>query len=123
MAIGLCLSAVGVWVALGAHVTLSWTHSIQKSPRLETYDAQYGQMVLTEARISDTGAGMEPPDNATFDGHVWIYHPNRGVSEVRLQHSPYVTPYTVCTDTGCKPLPDWLPLQATDTAVLKTCPK
>lgn len=119
---GLCLWASATVLALGPSVTVSWTHSVQKSPWEEVYEWKKEQMVLTHARITSTGAGMEPPDDAIFDGQYWHFQPNRVLTEVLFQHSPYVDGYTLCTNQRCEKLNTWMPaLKSIEVVKLAPC--
>lgn len=108
---GLCLAA-GVIIAtlpLSAF-TLAWTHSIEKIRWEEDYHVVDSRLILAEARIKGTGAGMEPPADATFKNGVWHYQPNLPPLErLRLTHSPYAAGYEICSTGGCKPLTAILP--------------
>ena len=90
--------------------TLSWIHSIEKIRWEEDWRIEAGALVLTEARIRGSGAGMEPPAGAVLKNGVWHYRPQLPPQAVlRLTHSPYVGGYTLCTPTVCAPLADHLP--------------
>ena len=71
----LCLLAAGATVRLGTvALTLAWTHSIEKTRWEEDWRATPAGLVLEEDRIQATGAGMEPPPNAHFDGTMVALH-------------------------------------------------
>ena len=73
----LCLLAAGATVRLGTvALTLAWTHSIEKMRWEEDWRATPAGLVLQEDRIQATGAGMEPPPDAKFDGTWWRYNPH-----------------------------------------------
>jgi hypothetical protein len=103
---GVCLAA-GVLAAtlpLSAF-TLAWTHSIEKIRWEEDYHILDGRLVLEDARIRGSGAGMEPPADARFENGVWHYRPVLPPLErLRLTHSPYTAGYEICSAGGCKPL-------------------
>ena len=72
----LCLLAAGATIRLGTlALTLAWTHSIEKTRWEEDWRATPAGLVLEEDRIQSTGAGMEPPPDAHFDGKWWHYTP------------------------------------------------
>ncbi len=72
----LCLLAAGATIRLGTiALTLAWTHSIEKTRWEEDWRATPAGLALEEDRIQATGAGMEPPPNARFDGQWWHYKP------------------------------------------------
>jgi hypothetical protein len=108
---GICLSAGVIAAALPLSAfTLAWTHSIEKIRWEEDYRVVDGRLVLEEARIRGSGAGMEPPANAQFKNGVWHYKPALAPLErLRLTHSPYAAGYEICNAGGCKPLATILP--------------
>ena len=91
--------------------TLAWTHSIEKIRWEEDYRVVGNRLVLEEARIRGSGAGMEPPPDARLDrGGVWHYRPQLPpLPNLRLTHSRYTAGYELCTDGRCRPLTSILP--------------
>lgn len=128
---GICLAAgvIAATLPLSAF-TLAWTHSIEKIRWEEDYrivatqDAHPPRLVLEEARIRGSGAGMEPPDGALLKNGVWHYRPPLAPLErLQLSHSPYVAGYEICNNDICRPLKDYLPgLPATTIITLEACP-
>jgi hypothetical protein len=105
----ICVAAGLILAQCGREATLSWTHSIAKTVWEEDYRRQGDFLRLSEARVRGSGAGMEPPPGAIFQGGAWRYTPEMAVfAEVQLRHSPYAAPYTLCCDGRCRPLQDWL---------------
>lgn len=107
------LAAAAVCLALGArHVslptdrfTLAWTHSVEKTSWQEDYAIDGTGLVLTEARIQGTGAGMEPPPDALFRDGWWHYVPHLpALPELRLTLSPYTADYRLCWKGQCRSL-------------------
>jgi len=122
---GLCLLAAGATVRLGTvALTLAWTHSIEKIRWEEDYRATPAGIVLTEDRVQGTGAGMEPPAGATFDGQWWRYKPEVGpLPQVVLRRSGMtVGDWEVCIAGSCKALGAYLPDSKADPVTLTTCP-
>jgi hypothetical protein len=119
----ICVAAGLLLAHCGREATLSWTHSIEKIVWEEDYRRQGDGLRLTEARVRGSGAGMEPPAGAVFQGGAWHYTPEMAVlPEVQLRHSPYAAPYTLCCDGRCRPMHDWLPgLPADAVITLKSC--
>ncbi len=107
----LCLAAGAVAASLAIDsFTLTWIHSIEKIRWEEDWRIEAGALVLTEARIRGTGAGMEPPPGAVLKNGVWHYRPQLPPQAVlRLSHSAHAGGYTLCTATLCAPLADRLP--------------
>ncbi len=107
---GICLIAGLLIAPLGEAITLRWTHSVQKTVWEEDYRLQGGALELTEARVSSTGAGMEPPAGALLREGTWHYKPSLPLLPViALRHSPYVAPYILCSREQCKTVVEWLP--------------
>ncbi len=121
----LCLAAgaAGAVLAVSAF-TLSWTHSIEKIRWEEDWRIVAGALVIDEARIRGSGAGMEPPAGSVLQDGVWHYRPDLPPQKVlRLTHSPYATGYTLCTSSVCTPLADHLPGIDNDAVIeLRECP-
>lgn len=107
----LCLTALGgaLLAALpGPSFTLSWTHSIEKTEWREAWRVEAGRLVLAEARVRGTGAGMEPgPDARRIDGWlVWV--PALPPQErVTLAASSVTADHRLCAAGVCKPLGAW----------------
>jgi len=99
----ICLIVAGIVRATlpGTEFTLAWDHSVQKTRWEERYRVDGGDLLLIEARIQGTGAGMEPPADATFDGSRWTWHPNSRHAELRLTHSTFAGDYTICAEDRC----------------------
>ena len=105
-AAALCLALGTKTVALPTdHLTLAWRHSVEKSGWEEDYVLRGGRLVLEEARIQGTGAGMEPPPDAVLRSGWWHYVPRLPpLPEVRLTLSPYTADYRLCWDGSCRGL-------------------
>lgn len=108
---GLCLAAGALIATLPFPAfTLAWNHSIEKIRWEEDYRIEGSRLVLTEARIKGSGAGMEPPPDAVFKNGVWHYRPGLPpLEELRLTHSPFTAGYEICSPRGCQPLAGVLP--------------
>ena len=124
-----CLLAAGATVRLGTMaLTLAWTHSIEKIRWEEDYRATPAGVVLLEDRVQGTGAGMEPPPDAKFDGKWWRYNPHVApLPQVILRRSGMtVGDWQVCiggaNGSACKPMGDYLPDPKADPVTLTTCP-
>jgi Uncharacterized conserved protein len=74
----LCILAAGKMTVLAASLfSLSWAHSVQKTEWRETWAVTPDGLVLEEARVKGSGAGMDPPEDAVFEDGWWVYRPNR----------------------------------------------
>lgn len=121
----LCLAAGAVAASLAVEsFTLGWIHSIEKIRWEEDWRIEDRALVLTEARIRGSGAGMEPPAGAVLKNGVWHYRPALPPQTVlRLRHSPHAGGYTLCTATLCRPLADHLPGMDNNAVIeLRECP-
>jgi hypothetical protein len=121
----LCLLAAGATVRLGTlALTLAWTHSIEKTRWEEDYRATPAGIVVTQDRIQGTGAGMEPPPDATFDGKWWRYDPHMAPqpSVILRRSGATVGDWQVCIAGACRDMGTYLPDQAADPVTLTACP-
>lgn len=107
-----------------ANFTLAWTHSVEKTAWQEDYVLRGDRLVLTEARIEGTGAGMEPPPNAVLRAGWWHYVPNLPpLPELRLTLSPYTADYRLCWSGRCRTLAALVGAQARQGIVIvRACP-
>ncbi len=107
----LCLAAGAVAASLAIDsFTLSWIHSIEKIRWEEDWRIEGRALVITEARIRGSGAGMEPPEGSVLRNGIWHYRPAVPPQKVvRLSHSPYTSGYELCIEGRCRPLADHLP--------------
>lgn len=107
----LCLASAATKVMLvTASFTLSWMHSIEKIQWLEHYRLDGHQLLLTEAQVQGSGAGMEPPPEARLLQGVWHWQPDIRLPQLVLADSEFTADYTLCLDSGlCRPLSHWLP--------------
>lgn len=105
-AAALCLVLGAKTVALPTdHLTLAWRHSVEKTGWQEDYVLRGDRLVLKEARIESTGAGMEPPPGARFYDGWWHYVPRLPpLPELRLTLSPYTADYRLCWGGQCRAL-------------------
>jgi hypothetical protein len=107
--IGFCLAVAGaVRLAVpSAEFTLDWVHSIEKTHWQEDYRVIATSLVLEQARIKGSGAGMEPPANAQWRDGWWQYHPTLAPqTQLRLTRSHFTTDYSFCWSNRCRTLTD-----------------
>ena len=83
-------------------------HSIEKIQWEEDWRIAGHVLVLDEARIRGSGAGMDPPDGARLEEGVWHYRVSRELAALELAHSPYTPGYSLCADGTCQPLAGYL---------------
>jgi hypothetical protein len=81
---------------------LAWTHSVEKTDWQEDYVLRDNRLVLVEARIEGTGAGMEPPAGALLRDGLWHYVPDLPpLDELRLTLSSFTADYRLCWAGAC----------------------
>lgn len=109
--IGLCLGLAGVvWAELPVPAfTLAWTHTIEKIRWEEDYRVSAEGLLLGEARIKGSGAGMEVPDGAELRNGSWHYQNQLPpLQPLRVGRTPEAGDYQLCIDQRCRPMSDWL---------------
>jgi hypothetical protein len=121
----LCLAAGALAATLATDAfTLSWTHSIEKVDWQEDYRVVDGALVLQEARIKGSGAGMDPPDGAVLHDGWWVYRPAmEPIEMLRLTHSEFAADYRLCWRGSCRSLGETLTgLNESAVVELRPCP-
>ena len=126
MSAGLCvglLAATVVHVLPTAAVTLRWTHSVEKTPWEEDFVIHGATLLLREARVKSSGAGMDPPPSAVWSGGWWRYRPALNpLVEVVLANSEFGDGYTLCWGAGtCLPLNALIPKGTSATLAAIPC--
>ncbi|WP_448205067.1 DUF1850 domain-containing protein [Azospirillum sp. sgz302134] len=126
MSVSLCLAALGgaVLAALpGPSFTLSWTHSIEKTEWREEWRIADRNLLLTEARVKGTGAGMEPPAGARLSGGWLVWTPDLPPQErIVLAASGFTPDHTLCVGNECRPLHAWIGGPLPSPLELRVCP-
>jgi hypothetical protein len=107
----LCLATAGGLVAKLAlsAFTLAWTHSVERTEWQEDWRIEHGALVVVEARVKGTGAGMEIPDDAVLRDGWYVYHPHLPpLPALDLARSGAVADWRVCVHGRCQPLGKWV---------------
>jgi hypothetical protein len=123
----LCLSAGALLVSLQASaVTLAWTHSVEKTRWEEDWRRTPAGLILDEARVQGSGAGMDPPEEARLVGGFWRWRPALPPqAAIVLRRSGATADYQVCIAGACRDMGSYLeaalPAEA-DPVTLKACP-
>ena len=119
----LCLATGALLVSLGAdEITLAWRHSVQKTLWEEVWRDTPAGLVMAEARIQGSGAGMEAPPEARLIDGFWRWAPNLPAQRtIVMRRSGATADWQVCIAGACRPMGDYLPPEA-DPVVLKACP-
>ncbi|MBI2255869.1 MAG: DUF1850 domain-containing protein [Proteobacteria bacterium] len=120
----LCLLLAGGKQLLlaGSTFTLAWSHSVEKTRWEEDWQVGMTGFQLIEARIEGSGAGMEPPAGAVFDGKVWRYRPALAFVEDRLvlaRSGATGGAWEICSEGACRDIPEAV---GNGPAVLEPCP-
>lgn len=92
-----------------ASFTLAWSHSVEKTRWEEDWLVGQAGFHLVEARIEGTGAGMEPPEGAVFDGQVWRWQPQARFQQDRLILARSGTTggaWEICSGSACRAIPE-----------------
>jgi hypothetical protein len=128
MMAGAAAACLALIVGMGAHVfpdnafTLSWLHTVEKVPWEEDYSVRNGALVMKEARIKRSGAGMEPPADAIWSYGWWHFRPALPPLEsLSLANSSFAAGYTICVRSGCVPLERFAPRGQVATLVARPC--
>jgi hypothetical protein len=118
----LCLVAGSATVPLLASaITLAWMHSVERIAWEEDWRSTPAGIVLVEARVRGSGAGMEPPAAARLVNGAWAWRPALPAQrEVVMRRSGATADWRICTPQQCRPIASYLPADA-DPVVLKNC--
>jgi hypothetical protein len=108
--LSLCLASAGVVKALAvAAFTLAWTHSIEKVEWQEDWRVTPQGLVLAQARVKGSGAGMEPPPEARLVDGWFQWQPQRAaMPQVVLGNSGAAGEWRLCSDGKCRTLSEIL---------------
>ena len=118
----ICLLA-GSTVArlMAGAITLAWTHSVEKIVWEEDWRSTSSGLELFEARVRGSGAGMEPPPEASLKNGVWSWKPNLPPqAEVIMRRSGATADWRICISGQCRPMEAYMPPEA-DPIVMKAC--
>jgi len=106
----LCLAAAGLAVEIAvSNFTLAWTHTVEKTEWQEDWRVEDNRLVLAEARVQSSGAGMEPPADARLVGGFYVWRPNvPPLTEIVLRRAAQAGDWRLCAGERCAPLAEWL---------------
>lgn len=118
----LCLAAGALVVSLGSgEVTLRWRHSVQKTLWEEVWRETPDGLVMAEARIEGSGAGMDPPEDARLSDGFWRWTPKLPPQrEIIMRRSGATADWQTCVAGQCRAMSEDLPAEA-DPVTLKAC--
>jgi hypothetical protein len=108
--LSLCLASAGLVKALSiATFTLVWTHSIEKVDWQEDWRVTPEGLVLTQARVKGSGAGMEPPPEARLINGWFQWRPKQpAMPQVVLGNSGAAGEWRLCANGDCRTLSELL---------------
>ncbi len=108
--LSLCLASAGVVKMLSiAAFTLVWTHSIEKIDWQEDWRVTPQGLLLVQARVKGSGAGMEPPPGARLVDGWFEWKPERApMPEVVLGNSAAAGEWRLCDHETCRTLSEIL---------------
>ncbi|WFP65951.1 MULTISPECIES: DUF1850 domain-containing protein [unclassified Mesorhizobium] len=116
----LCILAGGKTMVLAtAAFTLSWTHSVERTRWQEDWNVTSSGLLIVEARVKGSGAGMEPPEGSVLRDGWWVYAPRIGAQPRLVLAASGATGegWTLCTAEDCRELGK----AATDAIMLEPC--
>jgi hypothetical protein len=64
-----------VLASVATAFTLTWTHSVEKTAWRERWQVTSAGLLLTEAAIKGSGAGMDPGDGAVLEDGWLVWRP------------------------------------------------
>lgn len=109
--IDLCLGLAGVvWAQLPVSgFTLAWDHTIEKIRWEEDYRVTEAGLLLQEARVRGSGAGMDIPSDARLQDGSWHYRPRLApLQPLNLGRTPEAGDYRLCLADSCHALSEWV---------------
>ncbi len=123
---GLCISLAGGAlgaVLLGDVFTLTWTHSVERIAWQERYRIAGQELILEEARVKGSGAGMDPRAGARLENGAWTYRPELPpLPEAILAASRFTAGHGICVAGTCHALRDLVPEDSEEQPiVLRAC--
>ena len=118
----LCITTAGTVTKLAVTAfTLAWTHSVEKTAWEEDVRIEGDRLLVIEARIQGSGAGMEPPPGAVLENGTYHYRPTLPpLPELELANSGEITDWRLCLEGTCRPLGSYVP-EAGESYVLTPC--
>lgn len=101
-----CLMVMGQKLALASAVfTLGWNHSVEKTEWREQWRVEGAHLVLEEARLRGSGAGMEPGETARLVDGWWVWQPLQRMERLTLATSGFTgAGWQFCADGACRDL-------------------
>ncbi len=108
-----CILGGGAAVRIAASAfTLSWIHTIEHTEWREHWTVMPDRLILAEAEVEGSGAGMEPPPEARHEGRFYVWNPNEPREKIVLRRDPHAGDWRLCASGRCAPLGEWLKVDA-----------
>ena len=121
----LCLLAAGLLQAKLAwsDFELRWNHSVEKTLWTEHYEVTPRGLVLDDASVEGSGAGMDPPQGAVLRDGAWHYRPDLPpLPSVTLAASAFTADHRLCAAGSCHALHSLVPDAPKDVPItLQAC--
>lgn len=119
----ICLAAGAVIASLGAGpVTLSWTHSVERTQWREVWRETPEGLILASAQVQGSGAGIDPPEGAVLVEGGWTWTPRLPPQrEIVMRRSGATADWRVCIEETCRAMGELLPEDA-DPVRMTICP-
>jgi hypothetical protein len=106
----------------GPELAVEWQHSVAKTLWEERYRIDGDRLLLADACVKGTGAGMEPPPDAVRRADAWCWQPRRALPELALTWSTHTADYRLCAQGTCKTLGEWIgPVDDGTVVVVRPC--
>lgn len=99
-----CIASAGsVLTLLAGSFSLSWTHSVEKTLWIEQWRVEGGRLALTAASVQGSGAGIDLPPDAVWDGDRWTYTPGLApLAQLHLAASgATASGWQLCAEGAC----------------------
>lgn len=119
-----CLFLAGTMMATLPCETfvLTWTHSVERTEWREEWRVDGADLVLVEASVEGSGAGMQPADGAWLEDGRWHWRPlGRRQARLLLANSGYGGDYRLCWQDVCRLLAGLLPKQSPGPVEIAPC--
>lgn len=86
--------------------SLSWTHSVEKIVWEEHWAIEDNRLVLVEARVAGSGAGILPPPDAVRTEDGWSWRPSIAPLEHLSLAASGAAPsaWRLCSEQACRDL-------------------
>jgi hypothetical protein len=104
-----------------AAFALVWIHSVEKTEWREDWRITPRGLVIAEASVQGSGAGMDPPEGARLSQGRWRWTPSlQPLASIVLRRSGATRDWSLCMEGSCAPLSRWVGPDA-DPIELEAC--